>query len=258
MTEPSFAGRIQASIRKQAPRGRDSERIGPFLATFNRDTDNPYLNYAIPDDNATASPAEVEALVAAYRARNRNPRLEYIPSIAPLVEPALLAAGFAVETRTPLMVCTDPADVRFVPPDRIEFLAPSSEDEFRGASATQWEAYEERGPMPQRAVDGLRRVVEAGGVVALARDAATHEPAGAGLCTPPQDGLTELTSVGVRASFRRRGIAAAITGWLAREAFARGVTGVFLMAAGEAEARIYARAGFRGESEVLHISLPSA
>jgi hypothetical protein len=45
-----------------------------------------------------------------------------------------------------------------------------------------------------------------------------------------------------------------MTAWLAREAFARDVSGVFLMALGEAEARIYARAGFTPASEVLHIS----
>jgi predicted GNAT family acetyltransferase len=54
--------------------------------------------------------------------------------------------------------------------------------------------------------------------------------------------------------FRRRGIAAAMASRLAKEAFAEGVGGVFLMARSEAEARIYARAGFALGSEVLHIS----
>jgi predicted GNAT family acetyltransferase len=54
--------------------------------------------------------------------------------------------------------------------------------------------------------------------------------------------------------FRRRGIAAAMAGWLARESLARGVSVVFLMAIGQAEVRIYARASFTLESEVLHIS----
>jgi hypothetical protein len=37
----------------------------------------------------------------------------------------------------------------------------------------------------------------------------------------------------------------------------RGVDLVFLMAAGEAEARIYARIGFTKIGEVLHISVPA-
>jgi hypothetical protein len=44
-----------------------------------------------------------------------------------------------------------------------------------------------------------------------------------------------------------------MTRWLAREMHARGNDGVFLMADGEAEARIYERAGF-ATSEILHIS----
>src|SRR5438067_11360253 len=96
--------RIQSYLRFTAPRGRDHERIGPFLATFNRDTDNPYLNYAIPDDGATPAGADVAALVDAYRARGRKARLEYVASLAPAVEPALLAAGFGRQGRLPLIV----------------------------------------------------------------------------------------------------------------------------------------------------------
>jgi ribosomal protein S18 acetylase RimI-like enzyme len=251
---PEFASRVQASIRAAAVRGRDQERVGPFLATFNREDDNPYLNYAIPDDGAAPSLAEIDALVAAYRMRDRRPRLEYIPLVAPAVEPALLRAGFSVERRTPLMTCTAASAVRHVVVEGVELVVPASEDDYRAAASVQWEAYEERGDVPQRAVDALRRTVEAGGVVILARDLAVGQPAGAGLCTAPEDGLTELTSVGVRAPFRRRGIAGAMTGWLTERAFASGVSCVFLMAHAEPEARIYARAGFRRRSEVLHIS----
>jgi GNAT superfamily N-acetyltransferase len=178
--------------------------------------------------------------------------LEYIPSVAPAIEPALLAAGFEVEGRLPLMTCSEPL---FTAAAEIELIAPLSEDEFRGVAEVQWEAYGERGPLPLRAVDELRRSSENGGVVVLARDAASGEPAGGGLCVAPYEGLTELTSIAVRESFRRRGVAAAMAGWLARAALDRGMTLVFLMAAGEDEARIYRRAGFVDAGEVLHISL---
>jgi len=97
-------------------------------------------------------------------------------------------------------------------------------------------------------------VALSGGLVVLARDAKTGAPAGGGLCVAPHDGITELTSIGVREAFRRRGIAAALAGWLAQAALDRGLI-VFLMAAGPDEARIYARAGFVEQGEVLHISL---
>lgn len=246
---------IQVSMRAGACWGRDCERIGPFLATFNRSDDNPFLNYAIPDSGTRPSSAEVKALVAAYRARDRRPRLEYIPALAPAVEPVLLTEGFSVEDRLPLMTCAAASQVQEVIVAGIELVGPASEDEFRAVASVQWEAYEEQGDVPQRAVDALRRTVEAGGSVVLARDVKTQQPAGAGLCTAPHDGLTELSSVGVRRPFRRRGIAAMMASRLAREAFEKGATGVFLMAHSEGEAaRVYARTGFLSQSQVLHIS----
>jgi ribosomal protein S18 acetylase RimI-like enzyme len=249
-----LARRIQASIREAACRGRQTERIGPFVATFNRDDSNLFLNYAIPDEGVRPSADDVSTLVDAYRKRMRTPRLEYLPVLAPAVEPALVAAGFEIEGRLPLMTCGSPASVRESDVPGIELVAPTSDEEYRGVASVQWEAYDEKGEPPQRLVDGLRRTAEGGGVVVLARDSETLEPAGAGLCTAPHDGVAELTSVGVRETFRRRGIAAALTGWLARGAFDVGMNGVFLMAKGGAEVRIYERAGFETRSDVLHIS----
>lgn len=250
----TLAGTIQDALRHHAPRGRETEQIGPFLATFSRDSDNPYLNYAIPVEAGTTTAAEVEALVDAYRSRRRKPRLEYIPSTAPAIEPVLLDAGFEVEGRLPLLMCATPVRGE---PSGIELVMPATDGEFRGAAEVQWEAYGESGPPPQRVAGGLKRTAESGGVVVLARDAATLEPAGAGLCVAPYEGVTELTSIGVREAFRRRGIAAAMTGWLAQTALDKGMTLVFLMAAGDDEARIYRRAGFVDAGEVLHISLSS-
>jgi GNAT superfamily N-acetyltransferase len=248
----TLESRIQDALRCHAPRGRDTEKIGPFLATFSRDSDNPYLNYGIPDDDAVPSPADVDRFIAAYRARGRRPRLEYVPSIAPAVEAALLGAGFEVEGRLPLMSCATP---HFEVPAGIELVEPATEEEYRGAASVQWEAYGESGALPQRAVDGLRRTANSGGVVVLARELQTGEPAGAGICVGPYEGATELAAVGVRTSFRRRGIAAAMAGRLARAALDRGMSLVFLMAHGPDEARIYERAGFVAHGEVLHIGL---
>jgi hypothetical protein len=74
------------------------------------------------------------------------------------------------------MTCETPV---FEAPTGIELVAPSSDGEFRGVAEVQWEAYEERDPMPDTAVAGLRRTADSGGVVVLARDAETGEPAGA-------------------------------------------------------------------------------
>src|SRR5947207_13387267 len=103
--------RIQSYLRVAAPRGRDHEQVGPFLATFNRVDVNPYLNYAIPDDRATPSPADVAALVDAYRARERNHASSTSPRSRPTSSPPWSPGGFTVEGRLPLMTYVGAEDM---------------------------------------------------------------------------------------------------------------------------------------------------
>ena len=83
-----------------------------------------YINYAIPAAGADPTPEDIEALEAAFTSRSRTPRLEYLPGLAPLVEPALVAAGFTVTDRLPLMECPPGAAVEQPLPDGIELVTP--------------------------------------------------------------------------------------------------------------------------------------
>ena len=248
--------RIQSYLRFAASQQRDTERIGPFLATFSRHSANPYLNYAIPDDGAAPSIADVKALIAAYSVRGRKPRLEYVAKLAPAVEETLISGGFTVEGRLPLMTCTPGSEKLLHLPD-IELIVPVSEAEILGTAAAQHEVFTEAAPSPED-VDSLRKTLAAGGIAVLARVAATGEPAGAGMFTVPANQTTEIAGIGVRVPFRRRGIAGALTARLVREAFDAGVAVAFLMAGHEEEFRVYTRAGFCAIGEILHISLPQA
>lgn len=247
--------RIQSYLRVAASHRREVEQIGPFLATFSLHSDNPYINYAIPDDGATPTAADVAALIDAYERRDRQPRLEYIAQIAPEVEPALIAAGFEMESRPPLMTCTPGAQQPQPIPPGIELILPASDGELFGMIAAQNEAYDAP-PPDSEAVARLRANIADGQIAVLARVAETGEPVGGGVCTIPYQHLTEVAGIGVRSAFRRQGVAAALTVRLAQEAFDAGVTLAFLMAAAEAEARIYTRAGFTTIGDVLHISRP--
>jgi ribosomal protein S18 acetylase RimI-like enzyme len=246
--------RIQAAIRADATRSREVERIGPFVATFTPGSRNPYLNYAIPEADGEPTDGDVAALVEAFAGRGYAPRLEYVPGVAPAVEPALLEARFVVEGRLPLMVCERRPDS--VVPAAIDVRVAVTRDDVRAAAIAQNEAYGEPDPPSESWVDGSLRSIAAGGLLVVATEAVTGEPAGGGACTPPHEGATELTSIGVRPAHRRRGIAGAMVALLAQTMLDRGVDLVFLMAAGEAEARIYARVGFTRIGEVLHISVP--
>jgi GNAT superfamily N-acetyltransferase len=249
-----FSARIQAYIRTNAARGRDTERIGPFLATFSRTSTNPFLNYAIPDAGATPSTADAIGLINAYRARGRTPRLEYLPVLAPAVEPALLAAGFSVESRVPLMHCPPGERVDQPAPHGIELVAPETDDEIMAMITAQHEAYAEPAPPTWDDVTARRKHLAEGGLAVLARDTATGEPAGGGACDVILDGIGELAGFGVRERYRRRGIAAAITADLTRRAHESGAVTAFLTPGGEPAERIYARAGYRRVGEVLFLS----
>ena len=73
---------LQQYVRTVATRDRDVERVGPFTATFDPHSTNRYLSYAFPDDAARPTPDDVAALIAAYRRRERIPRLEFLPAVA--------------------------------------------------------------------------------------------------------------------------------------------------------------------------------
>jgi ribosomal protein S18 acetylase RimI-like enzyme len=81
-------------------------------------------------------------------------------------------------------------------------------------------------------------------------------PLAAGSCQAV-DGVAEITGVGVLPSSRRRGLGAAVTALLARDAQDRGVDTVFLSASDDAVARVYARIGF-GEIGTAMIAEPGS
>jgi GNAT superfamily N-acetyltransferase len=243
---------IAAYLRRSITMGRDHERIGPFTASYSRSSRNPFLNYAIPDDGARPTADDVAALEAAYRGRGLDPRLEYLPSLAPAVEGVLIAAGFAAEGRLVLMVPGD-ATPRTLP-DGIELLAPTTDNDLRDVRLVQQEAYEDPDPIDDASVARLRANLAGGAGAVLARSIADGTPVGAGEYTEPIDGVSEITSIAVRAPWRRRGIATAISVRVLADITAAGVTSPFLMA-NTSESRVYAGVGFEPIGEVLHISL---
>jgi len=241
-------------MRRAAAAGRATEQVGPFLATFSPNSANPYLNYAVPDDGSRPSPSDVDALTHAYQRRDLLPRVEFLVDTAPAAETALLAAGWSVERRIPLMLCPPGSASAPTTPAGIELVVPSGDDEVRGMLAAQFEAFEQAVDISDADVATARRRLEDGGFAVLARDAVTGEAAGGGVAEAVVDGTSEVAGIGVRPGFRQRGIGSAMTAFLTVAAHDAGGRTVFLTPAGVPEQRLYARVGYEAAGTMVHLS----
>lgn len=272
MLDSRIHGYLRASTSRRA------QRLGPFLLLLDEHDPGRYFNYAVPDDDLEATPNDVAALVAAFRLRSRTPRLEYVAAVCPDLEPALLTAGFVIEARVPILTC---------PPNRapaceaadVTVLLATRDDELSQAAEVQAEAYGQS-TATNHDTARLRGVIDSGGLVALALDPTTGTAVGAGQLGPPYPpktgsttgeappqnencpstsnlgGVSELAAVGVRATYRRRGIATDVAAALTRSSPSVGITRPFLMTLDDAEERVYQRVGYRRATEMLHISMP--
>lgn len=268
--------RIHAYLRASA--SERAQRLGPFLLLLDEHDPGRYFNYAVPDDDLEPTPTDIAALIAAFRTRSRTPRLEYLPAVCSALEPALLTAGFVVEARVPILTCS-PDNAATREPLGVHVLLATQEDEICKAADVQAEAYGQSVTTDHDATR-LRRVIDRGGLVALAVEKSSGVAVGAGQLGPPhppnsknhdageliQNGelmpgsrpcsVSELAAVGVRKTHRRRGIATAVAAALTRSAPSVGITTPFLMTLGDAEERVYRRVGYRRAAEMLHISMP--
>ncbi|MFC4859039.1 GNAT family N-acetyltransferase [Actinophytocola glycyrrhizae] len=245
---------LQSHMRRAAAAGRDTEQVGPFLATFSRRSANPFLNYAIPDDGARPSRSDVDGLRDAYARRDLSPRVEFMADTAPEAERALLAAGWSVERRIPVMLCAPGSALTVPAPAGIELVVPGTDDEVQAMLAVQYEVFGESPDVPDDEVVKTREQLRTGGFAVLARDAATGAPAGGGVAEVIVDGTTEVAGIAVPAPYRRRGIGAALTAFLTSAVHDAGARTVFLTPAGIPEQRMYARAGYTPTGDMLHVS----
>ena len=181
------------------------------------------------------------------------PRFEFIEEYAPDLGPALVAAGFSLEARYPLLVCT-PETLRQGPPIpglTITMLTPDSPaEELLACLTVQHQGFGAiAGDPPTLAdVDDLRANLAEEGAF-LARVAGV--PAGAMMFTAPLDGLTELAGGTTLEAYRRRGIGAAMVAAATANAFERGVEITLLTAASEYASHVFQRAGFKWYATAL-------
>lgn len=253
MHDRTALSRVSAYLRARMALQQGNRCLQPFHVTLDSASTEPGWNYATPVDGAAPNAHELASLIDLFDRKQRKPRLEYIHDMAPEVLPRLLDAGFFREEPLALMTCTPDSLAADGDLDGVEWLLAEREHELHAAAEVQNAAYGVSGTCAAD-VERLAGVVEKGGVVALARCRDGGGALGAGLYSPPLEGVTEIAAIGVREDARGRGIGGAVTALLADHAFVQGVSFPFLMTAAGNENRVYARAGFHRFGELIGVT----
>ena len=237
------------------------EDLSPFDLFAQQGAGWPY--YARPQLGAGSFTA---ADVVRVRDRQRElgipEAFEWVAETTPELRAAATAAGLAVNDH-PLMVLADMPAASPEPPPGITIRLVTPEDDLALLSAVAWVGFSfpgtDRGDAgPEQVIQAVgertqawvtprvsfRRDRLARGLTVMAVAHADGVPVAVG-SHQPVDAVTEVTGVATLPVFRRRGIGAALTALLTRDARERSVQTVFLSAGDDEIARVYERTGFR-------------
>jgi len=232
---------------RAAGNGRETARIGPFLAAAHPTNDLVWLNYALPLPEL-AQDADITGDVAAlrewFRDRRRVLRFEIFQPLWPWLGPALERAGLRLQGAMPLMLC-GPGDLRpaaAAPDVTLHRLgAGASDDLLQQVLIIGRLAFDQPADVPEADIaelrDNLRR-----GVYRSAYAEIQGQVVGIGTVVTTND---ELAGIGTILQYRRRGIAAAVSTYLLADHFAAGATMTWLSAGNDAARAAYAKIGFR-------------
>jgi predicted GNAT family acetyltransferase len=246
MTDPVNVPSIQAALRQAIADA--AERIGPFLVTIDAHATGPFRNFAVPDEDAAPTAADLAALREYFASVDRLPRLEFAAP-QPVLEQALARAGFVIDNRLSLLALPGASALREVPViDGVTLDEPAEDERLRALAAMQNEAYGEPG-VSAADVARLRKTLAAGGVVVAAWDANGAAVAG-GVLGAPRGTLAEIYGIAVAADQRRRGLGSAVAAALSRAALDRGVA-PYLQTEGPGERRMYEQIGYKKVGELI-------
>lgn len=252
--ELNVDARIQHSVVATLTGRPAPIEVGPFVLGLDPGTDSPHINYATPRPGATVTPADVAALVAAFREVDRLPRLEYVTACAPSLEGLLGAAGFGVEARHDYLICTPHSLTVPPPPPGFVVRAPGTDPQRLALVSAQNEAFGGEATATAEDAARMRRLQSRGGV-AFMGVAPDGTCAGGGQAGPPDGGVSEVAAIAVRPPHRRRGLAGAITAGISGTLFAAGADLAWLEASGDDSWRVYERVGYRRAGARLYAAL---
>jgi ribosomal protein S18 acetylase RimI-like enzyme len=239
-----------------------AEAVGPFTLFVNERSAWPY--YARPTLGADRiTVGDIEGVRARQRELGLTEAFEWVENLVPGLGSAAARTGLAVITH-PLMHLPPGAIVPASPPDEAVVRTIEPDDDLARIGAVAQVAFANpgtaAGPVGTEALTPLATATEPAttafvrqriedGITVTVAAFVNGEPVASG-SHQPADGATEIVGVACLPAYRRRGLGAAVTSMLVRDALSRGVTTVCLSADDEDVARVYARLGFEAVGAV--------
>ena len=258
MDDSELLSHVDSYLDEAPLSATEPERVGPFTLFVRRDAGWPY--YARPTPGCQGvQPSDVDLVRVRQRALGLPETFEWIVDVVPSVGPAATESGLAVSEH-PLMYLDVLLPSR--PPDGFEVRMAEPQDDLAMLHAVAEVGFRNRGTAPGPAgVADAEEIVSRGTdakllatmherwdagltVSAAAFDVRTGKPVAVG-AHQPLEGTTEIVGVATLPAFRRRGLGAAVTSALVRDALMRNCHTVFLTADDDAVARVYQDVGFR-------------
>jgi GNAT superfamily N-acetyltransferase len=258
---PALVGRLAEHLRQRQAGADHTEDVGPFTVGLAAHNANPFYNYAVPAAGAEPTGADVRALIDAFRARERQPRIEYLADSAPSVAGALLPAGFVEERRLPVLARrvgpgSAGAPAVAVAGVVIGVVDADAPEDVAAACTVAHLAFREDGMPDEHDLQRLAGSLDSGGGAVLARLREGGEPVGSARYVAPTGGVAEVVGVAVLEDHRRRGIGASMMSALVSLAGGRGIDWLWLTPEDVGAGRVYERAAFRRVGDALHMSVP--
>ena len=260
MTDASALQHLETFYDAVPRAGARVEPVGPFALFVREGAGWPFYARPAPGSPDRFTVDDVRQVRARQVEVGVPEALEWVHDLAPSLTAAAREAGLTVQL-CPLMVLdpqaltmpeADDVSVRIAGPDDADLaLAEAVASVAFGAgigTAVGEAGVDERDETADQADPSrlamMRAALRAGTQVRAVARRDGAGPVGVGGYQHAA-GVAELVGIATLPSARRRGIAAAVAGVLAREALSRGLGTVFLSAQDEDVARVYERVGFR-------------
>jgi ribosomal protein S18 acetylase RimI-like enzyme len=249
--------RLARSMRSAAAAGRTAVEVAGFTLYLSRDSANPLMSLAVPQERPPADWAAALAMLPdAFAARGRVPRIEGFAELHPGLLSAADAAGWRRTMTAPVMVLAA-ADLPPAPPTVGAYRPlhpddlPRLEASLRGAHLAFGGNADEPGALDW--LPGLQRGLREGRTLGGAVDVGGVPVAGAILMTGGDAG--ELAGVWTHPDHRQRGLARHACHALLATAFAAGLPLAWLSAA-EGALRLYETLGFVRVGTQVNLEAP--